>query len=458
MESSTITFKVQRSEPELVAPAKPTPYELKPLSDIDDQEGMRFYSSGIHVYRNEPSKDGQDPARVIKDALAEALVYYYPLAGRLREEADRKLVVECTGEGVVFVEAEADVSVEDFGADALRPPFPCHEELLCEFQGNGGVTDCPLLYIQVTRLRCGGFIFGIRINHTIADAPGVMQFLKALGELARGAAAPSVLPVWERDLLNARHQPHVTQFHPEYEVALGGDIDKLWTVPPQDMVLRPFFFGQKEISALRKNVPPHLRMSSRFELVTASVWRSRTAALGYAADDEVRVQFIVNARGKRQVPLPVGFYGNAFAFTVAAATVDNLCSRPLGYALEMIKKAKARITDEYMQSVADYLVLNGRRHFGVARTYIVSDVTRAGFEDVDFGWGEGVYGGPAKGGEGAILGVANYITRFKNGKGEEGILVPVCLPSYAMEKFQLEMEGLTQDPIFDPYGSNSTQF
>ncbi|XWS64984.1 hypothetical protein CRYUN_Cryun05aG0051700 [Craigia yunnanensis] len=74
---------------------------------------------------------GKDPTRFIREALEATLVFYYPFAGRLREGPNRKLMVDCTGEGVLFIEADADVTLEEFG-EALHPPFSCFEELLYE--------------------------------------------------------------------------------------------------------------------------------------------------------------------------------------------------------------------------------------------------------------------------------------------------------------------------------------
>jgi benzyl alcohol O-benzoyltransferase len=147
---SSLTFRVHRHEPVLVAPAEQTPREFKRLSDIDDQEGLRFHIPVIQFYRYNPSMKGRDPAKVIRDALAKALVPYYPFAGRLRELQDgsRKLEVECTGEGVLFIEADADVTLEQFG-DLLQPPFPCLEELLFDVPGSSEVLNSPVLLIQV---------------------------------------------------------------------------------------------------------------------------------------------------------------------------------------------------------------------------------------------------------------------------------------------------------------------
>lgn len=138
---------VRRGEPVVVVPSAPTPREVKPLSDIDDAEGMRFYSSGVHLYRRNPARLRQDPAGVIREALGRALVHYYPLAGRLREEEGRKLVVDCGAQGVMFAEADADISADDFG-EVQGPPFPCFEKFIF---GADTVVDRPLLYIQVRR-------------------------------------------------------------------------------------------------------------------------------------------------------------------------------------------------------------------------------------------------------------------------------------------------------------------
>ena len=77
-------------------------------------------------------------------------MYYYPMAGRLREILPtNKLVVDCTGEGVVFVEALADVGLEEFGNPSPRPPYPCIEELLCDAGDIKVVVDKPLFFVQV---------------------------------------------------------------------------------------------------------------------------------------------------------------------------------------------------------------------------------------------------------------------------------------------------------------------
>ncbi|CAL0328074.1 unnamed protein product [Lupinus luteus] len=434
----SLVFEVNRKEAELVAPAKATPHEVKLLSDIDDQDSLRFQIPVIQFYRYDPSMAGKDPVDVIRKAVAKALVFYYPFAGRLREGPCRKLMVDCSGEGVLFIEADADVTLNQFG-DALQPPFPCLEELLYDVPGSQGVLNTPLLLIQVTRLKCGGFIFALRLNHTMSDAAGLVQFMTAVGEMAEGASEPSILPVWRRELLNAREPPRVTCTHREYDQVPD---TKGTIIPLDDMSHRSFFFGPTEVAAIRRQIPPHQRKCSNFEILTACLWRCRTIALQPENDEEVRIICIVNARSKFNPPLPHGYYGNAFAFPVAVTTAGKLSDNPLGYAVELVRKAKADVTEEYMHSLADLMVTKGRPHFTVVRSYLVSDVTHAGFGEVDFGWGKAFYGGPAKGGVGAIPGVASFYIPFQNAKGEDGLIIPLCLPSEAMERFVKELDNV----------------
>ena len=90
----SLVLSVTRQAPELIVPARPTPRELKQLSDIDDQESFRFHIPVIFLYKNNsaslpPVLKEKDPVNVIKEAISEALVYYYPFAGRLIEGPNR---------------------------------------------------------------------------------------------------------------------------------------------------------------------------------------------------------------------------------------------------------------------------------------------------------------------------------------------------------------------------------
>lgn len=143
-----LVFTVERSEPELIPPSEPTPYEFKYLSNLDNQKSLRKQNSVIQLYRHRKRMEGRDPVKVIKDAVGKTLVHYYPYAGRLREGLKDKLAIECTGEGILFIEGNASISLDHFG-DVLLPPFPCAKELLSDVLASLGVLHCPLLLIQV---------------------------------------------------------------------------------------------------------------------------------------------------------------------------------------------------------------------------------------------------------------------------------------------------------------------
>ncbi|KAK4263283.1 hypothetical protein QN277_028719 [Acacia crassicarpa] len=433
-----IKFTVRRSQPELVAPAKPTPREVKQLSDIDDNDAQRFQLPLVHFYPHKPSMTGKDPAQVIKRALAQTLVFYYPFAGRLREGLGRKLMVDCNAEGVIFIEADADVSLHQFG-EPLQPPFPFFEELLYSVPGSEGIINCPLLLIQVTRLKCGGFIFAARINHTMSDGFGIVQFLKALAEIAQSACEPSIPPVWCRELLNARDPPRISFTHNDEYDEVPDDETRSHV-----MVHHSFFFGPNELMAIHKMFPHHHHgpQNSTFEVLTAFIWRCRTIALQLEPDREVRLMCSNNVRGKSNSPLvPPGYYGNAFVFPAVVTTAGKLSRNSLGYALELVKKSKAMATVEYIRSVADLMVIRGRPNLVSTRSWVVSDVRRAGFRDIDFGWGKARYAGPAMAGSGDFLGTSFFIPQ-ENAEGEEGIVVPICLPLKSMMLFIKQLENM----------------
>ncbi|XP_054778093.1 benzyl alcohol O-benzoyltransferase-like [Prosopis cineraria] len=429
-------FTVIRQEPELIAPARPTPHEVKLLSDIDDQDGLRFQISAVFFYPDKPSMEGKDPAHSIKKALSQTLVFYYPFAGRLREGPCRKLMVDCNEEGVIFIEADADVTLKQFG-HPLQPPIPCFEEILYNVPGSEGIINCPLLLVQVTRLKCGGFILAFRLNHAMSDALGFIQFLKALAEIAQGACEPSIPPIWHRELLNARDPPRITFTHLEYEEVPND------TKMTKDMSHHSFFFGSNELEAIHQMFPnDHHGQHTTFEVLTAFLWRLRTISLQLDPDEEVRFVCACNVRSKSNPSfVPLGYYGNAVMYPTVVTTAGKLCGNSFEFALELVKKAKSEATVEYIQSVADLMVIRGRPSFILTRSWLVSNLTRVGFRDVDFGWGKAVYGGPGIAGFGPFPEISYFIA-CKNAQGEEGVVVPICLPADSMKMLVRELDKM----------------
>ncbi|CAN6324376.1 unnamed protein product [Urochloa humidicola] len=450
-----VTFTARRSKPELVTPARLTPRETKILSDMDDHYGHRVYIPLVEFFRCRAT-GGQvpnDPAAAVKAALAEALVYYYPIAGRMRETDNGKLVVECTGEGVSFAEADAAVRLEELGTPLL-PPYPCVEELLPDAGDIQIVVGKPIVAIQVTRFIHGGFAIGLQISHCIADGFGMVQFLKAIADMARGESAPMVLPVWERHLLMAREPPSTTYVHQKLMSLLKLKVPTGHDTPPPTMACRHFSFGPAEVSTLRSHVHgDDLAGASctRFELLTAAIWRCRAAAWGFedGGDDRAAVlAFSANVRGRWERGIPRGYYGNALVYHVVDIPAGELRRSPIGHAAALIRAAKADTSDEHVRSTADFMasMRGGGRGGGDElgdpammmvydeAAYMVSDWTRLGEDEVDFGWAERVGGGVTM-----PSSTLSFNGTCRNSDGEELVVASMLLPEGVMERFEKEI-------------------
>ena len=218
---------------------------------------------------------------------------------------------------------------------------------------------------------CGGFILALRFNHTMFDGFGLCQFMNTLAEMAKGAQHPSIAPVWRRELLLSRDPPRATCVHHEYCQEINDD--KL-NLDQTDIVLRSFIFGPNQIVAIKKHLPPDLSTNcSRFELVTACIWRCRTLALNMDQEEVVQLSCIFNGRFKNNnidgFNLPLGYYGNAIAFPAAVSKAGALCENPLGYAVELVKKVKSEMNSEYIRSVADFMVIRGQSSWILKGSY-----------------------------------------------------------------------------------------
>ncbi|XP_055819845.1 methanol O-anthraniloyltransferase-like [Solanum dulcamara] len=428
MAHMTMPISITHHKPKLVISSIVTPHETKHLSEIDDQGSTRSHVPILMFYKYNSLIEGKDPAKLIKDGLSKTLVFFYPLAGRLIEGPNKKLMVNCNSEGIMFVEADANVELDKLG-DSIKPPCPYLEELLYNEPGSDGIIDCPLMLVQVTRFRCGGFVIGFKFNHTMMDAYGFKMFLNALSELIQGASAPSILPVWQRDVLSARSSPCITCTHHEFDEQIESRI--AWESIEDKLIQQSFFFGNKEIEAIMHQVSLNCGCT-KFDLLTAFLWKCRTIALDLHPEEIIRLTYVINIRAKSlKFELPSGYYGNAFVTPVVVSKAGLLCSNPLTYAVELVKKVKGQMNEEYIRSVIDLIVVKGRPELTKSWNFMVSDNRSAGFDEFDFGWGKPIFGGVSKAASFTSIGVP-----VKNDMGEKGILVAISLPPLAMEKFQ----------------------
>ncbi|KAF5733431.1 transferase family protein [Tripterygium wilfordii] len=396
-----MAFSVIRSNRTLVRPFEHTPSHTLNLSFIDKLPVLRCNARTLHVFRHHP-----EAADIIRQALSKALVPYYPLAGRLKEsEQCHQLQIECSGEGVWFVEASANCTLDavSYFDDTASIPY---EDLLPPDKAaeRGGVE--PLVQMQVTKFECGGYVMGLIFCHSICDGLGAAQFLTAVGELARGLDHLTITPVWCRDFFptppqepNFSAMPKLPPPLPNYRLQ-HANID----------------ISLDQIKHLKQQFHNLTgKICSSFEIVAASFWRLRTQAMNFDQNTEVKLVFFANCRHLLDPPLPKGFYGNCFFPVTITWSSDYLMQSSVHDVVGLIQESKAKLAAEFFKfRRGEY----GEDPFAPPLDYttlFVSEWGRLGFNQVDYGSGAPVHFVPIQGSSVIPVGIVGSLPLPKKG-------------------------------------------
>ncbi|KAG9455899.1 hypothetical protein H6P81_000407 [Aristolochia fimbriata] len=435
---------VEVKESGLVRPASDTPRRILSTSNVD-LVVARVHTLSIYFYRPSGASDFIFDAALLKDALARALVPFYPIAGRLKRRERGRVEIVCNAEGVLFLVAETDSVVDDLGDftptvefKQLFPKVPSVDD---------DYSDVPLLLIQVTHFKCGGVSLGVGVHHVVADGSAAFHFINYWSDVTRGVLDPPEVPrpFIDRTILQPRDPPSPAFPHVEYHPSPS--LKKIMSKSTE----------KEATAAATLRITPHQldllkskakdgesgtgKPYSTFVSLAAHVWRCACMARGLADDQETKLHTPADARGRLRPPLPPGYFGCGIFITAANAVAGELTSKPAAYAARKIREAVARVDDdEYLRSALDYLELQpdlsphsplvrGAHTFGCPNLGIVS-WARLPIHDADFGWGRPIFMGP-----GNVL-YEGYSILLSSPTNDGSLYLAISLKAHHMERFK----------------------
>ncbi|XP_076893416.1 shikimate O-hydroxycinnamoyltransferase-like [Bidens hawaiensis] len=384
-------MKVVVKESTMVRPAKETPM-VKLWSSCLDLTAMNFHSKSVYFYRANGAPNYFD-MKVMTDALSRVLVAYYPMAGRFRHDEDGRIEIDCQGQGVLFLEAESDGVVDDFGDFA---PSLEYLKLVPVVHSSLGFQSYPLAHLQmVTCFKCGGVSLGVGFDHRVADGMSVSHFINTWSEMARGLDI-TLPPFIDRTLLRARDPPrpvfeHI-EYHPTVKSPLQVRLDETKTC------FSMFKLTRNQLNALKAKAKKdgNTISYSSFEILSAHVWKCVCKARGLPNNVKTRLDFPVDGRARFRPPLPPGYFGNAVFNCTIEATTSDIQSKPTWYIASKIHDALARMNNDYLNSALDYLEqnLDQKPEVSYKSTNLrIISWARLPIHNADFGWGRPIFMG-----------------------------------------------------------------
>ncbi|KAL8243543.1 hypothetical protein R6Q59_009801 [Mikania micrantha] len=389
-------MKIVVRESTVVIPAEETP-NIKLWNSNIDLLVPEVHTQTVYIYRHNASASFFD-TKLMRDALSRALVPFYPMGGRLGKDQNGRIHIDCQGQGVLFMEAESDGVIDDFGDFA---PTSHLQKLIPAIDLSQGIESYPLLLLQVTFFKCGGVSLGVGMHHYTCDGTSALHFMNTWADMARGLDL-RMPPFIDRTLLRARDPPRPAYDHIEYHISPPMKLPL--NAQPHETAVSIFKLTRDQLNTLkeksREDGSP-INYSS-FEIFSGHVWKCICRARGLPDDQETKLYFAADGRAHLEPALPSGYFGNVIFPNNATALVGEILSNPSWYGASKIREALVRRTSDYLKSTIDFLELQPDLLSlvgAIVESYRTSNIAITTWawlpiHDVDFGWGRPIFMGP----------------------------------------------------------------
>ncbi|KAK8916811.1 BAHD acyltransferase DCR [Platanthera zijinensis] len=336
------TGEVKILEKTTVLPRKLPEKRMLQLATFDLPYITFYYNQKLLVYKGGVEAYADVVGRM-KEALAAALDEFYPLAGKLVQDEEGVLHVDCGGEGeeaepqgveVVVAEAEG-VEVADLAeGDAV-------EELMKKVVPYTGVMNLeglrrPLLAVQFTKLT-DGIALGCAFNHAILDGNSTWHFMISWAGLTRGEPVSNP-PVHDRTLARSARVP--LSLPPS---AAAHELADPNPAPPTALRSRLFSFPESAVlrlkSSTNSSLPDNTKPFSTFQSLGAHAWRSISRARRLPPESITVFAVFADCRLRVRPSIPDSYFGNLIQAVFTGTAVGALLTAPPQFAAGLLQKA-----------------------------------------------------------------------------------------------------------------------
>ncbi|XP_074286249.1 uncharacterized protein LOC141611571 [Silene latifolia] len=311
------------------------------------------------LFSTKPENVQSDLLETLKDAIANSLVYFYPLAGRFTtqefpDENAKWVYVDCNkGPGAGLIHATVEETVSSVLSSVDVHPIVRSFFDLGEKSANYDGHTKPLLSVQVTELIDGIFI-GFTMNHSLVDGTSQWHFINSLSEIfiqlsksQKSESIPKISqnPVFKPYFPEGRGPILKLPMTHKVYVSITGSKDRLRE--------RIFHFSFESIAKLKAmaNEEAGVHNISSFQALSGFMWRSITRARNLEPELETCCGLAMNARPRFSPPLSDDYFANLILRQQSICKVGELLDKGLGWAAMLVHEIVVNLDDK---KVRDY--------------------------------------------------------------------------------------------------------